>query len=177
MKRHILLIGLPGSGKTTVGKAVADALQTTLADIDAVITRKEGRPIPIIFAERGEAAFREMEKREVEAVLAGPPCVISPGGGWAAQPGALESVGGRALVVYLKTKPDKATERTARERGPGNRATLIGIGDDPAMRMRELLKQREAFYLKAEAQVETDRRTAAQVTAEVLRLARSVAGW
>lgn len=179
MKRHIVLIGLPGAGKSTVGKEVAGSLQAAFVDIDAVITRKEGRPISIIFAEQGEAAFRTMEKREVEAALGTDPSVIVPGGGWAAQPGALESVAGRATLLYLKTKPETAAERTAQEqeRGPGNRATFIGIGDDAAGRMRELLKEREAFYLKADAQVETDKRTPAQVAGEVLRLARSLAGW
>jgi len=177
VKRHIILVGLPGSGKSTVGKEAADQLQATFLDIDAVISRKEGRPISILIAEKGEAAFRALEKHEVEAALEAPPAIIAPGGGWAAQPGALESVAGRAIILYLKTKPDKAVDRAAQDRGPGNRATLIGIGDDPATRMRELLKEREPFYLKADAQVETDRKTAAQVVVEVLKLARSMAGW
>lgn len=179
MKRHLVLVGLPGAGKTTVGKEVADALQATLVDIDAVISRKEGRPISMIFAEKGEAAFREMEKREVEAALGTPPSIIVPGGGWAAQPGALDSVAGRAVLVYLKAKPDSALQRTEQEqeRGPGNRATLVGIGDHALDRMRELLKEREPFYLKADAQVETDKKTSAQVAGDVLRLARSLAGW
>jgi shikimate kinase len=63
VKRHVLLVGLPGSGKTTVGMLVARDLGATFVDVDAAIIRREGRPVTLIFAEKGEAAFREMERR------------------------------------------------------------------------------------------------------------------
>lgn len=172
MIRHVVLIGLPGSGKTTVGKLVADTLKAPFQDIDAIVTRKEGRPISMIFAEKGEAVFREMERVEVEAALAGQPAIISPGGGWAAQPGALSSVQDRGLVVYLKTRPDTAATRAAPQ---GNRPTLMD--EDPGLQMRQLLKDREPFYLQADATVETDRKAPAKVVEEVVRLARTRAGW
>ena len=84
MKKHIVLIGLPGAGKTTVGKLVADRLQAGFVDIDNVLIRKEGKPISMIFAEKGEPAFRDMERKEVDTALANEPAVIVPGGGWAA---------------------------------------------------------------------------------------------
>ena len=91
MKRHVLLIGLPGAGKTTVGRLVAERLHAGFVDIDTILIRKEGKPIAMIFAEKGEPAFRVMERTAVEAALANQPAVIVPGGGWAAQPGALEA--------------------------------------------------------------------------------------
>ncbi|HYS60296.1 MAG TPA: shikimate kinase, partial [Gemmatimonadales bacterium] len=100
MKRHIVLIGLPGSGKTTVGRLVAERLGAGFVDVDAIIERREGRPITLIFAEKGEAAFREMERKEMETALAAEPAVIAPGGGWAAQPGAIDSAKSHALVIY-----------------------------------------------------------------------------
>src|SRR5439155_23731928 len=66
VRRHIVLIGLPGSGKTTVGRLVAERLGTGFVDVDAIIERREGRPITMIFAEKGEAAFREMERKGME---------------------------------------------------------------------------------------------------------------
>ena len=172
MIRHVVLIGLPGSGKTTVGKLVADALKAPFVDIDATVTRKEGRPISMIFAEKGESVFRELERVEMEAALSGAPGIIAPGGGWAAQPGALTSVQQRGLVVYLKTRPETALSRAAPQ---GNRPVLHG--EDPASQMRQLLKQREPFYVLADATVETDRKAPAKVVEEIVRLARTRAGW
>ena len=168
----MILIGLPGSGKTSVGKMVAERLNAPFVDVDAVIVRKEGKPIAMIFAELGEPAFRAIEQREVEAALAGDASIIAPGGGWAAQPGALAAVRGRAFVVYLKARAETATKRAEPE---GNRPMLID--EDPLGRMKVLLQEREASYKTADATVETDRRTLDQVTADLLRLAEIQAGW
>jgi shikimate kinase len=126
----------------------------------------------MIFAEKGEVAFRELERRETDAVLANEPAIITPGGGWAAQAGALESAKPRAFVVYLKTRPDTAASRVAPE---GTRPMLMG--ENPVARMRTLLTERGGFYEKAHAQVDADRKSAAQVAAEVVRLAQTRAGW
>ena len=171
MKRHVLLVGLPGSGKTTVGMLVARELGTAFVDVDAAIIRREGRPVTLIFAEKGEAAFRDMERREVEAALGREPAVIAPGGGLAMQPGVLARARAAALIVYLRTKPDTATRRV----GPGNRPTLMG--GDPLDLMRDLLRDREVAYLEADATVDTDGRSAADVATEVVRLAHAQAGW
>ena len=172
MKKHIVLIGLPCSGKTTVGRLVAERLHAGFVDVDSILNRKEGKPIAMIFAEKGEQAFREMERKEVEAALANAPAVISPGGGWAAQPGALEGAKAAGYVVYLKTRPETAAARAAPS---GTRPMLMG--DDPEAQMRVLSKEREPFYLKADAKVETDKKTPEQVVAEVVRLAQTSAGW
>jgi shikimate kinase len=151
---------------------VAERLNAPFVDVDAVIVRKEGKPIAMIFAELGEPAFRAIERREVEAALAGDAAIIAPGGGWAAQPGALDAVRGRAFVVYLKARPETATKRAEPE---GNRPMLLD--EDPLGRMKSLLQEREASYKSADVTVETDRRTLDQVTAELLRLAETQAGW
>jgi shikimate kinase len=160
-------------GKTAVGKIVAERLNAPFVDVDAVIVRKEGKPITMIFAELGESAFRAIEKREVEAALAGDAAIIAPGGGWAAQPGALETVRGRGFVVYLKARAETATQRAELE---GNRPMLLE-SEDTLGRMKSLLQEREASYKSADATVETDRRTVEQVVADLLRLAETQAGW
>jgi len=173
VKRHIVLIGLPGAGKHTVGRLVAEQLHAGFVDIDGILARREGKPITMIFAEKGEGAFRDMERKEMETALANEPAVLAPGGGWAAQPGAIDTAKRHgALVIYLRTRPETAAARAAPE---GTRPLLIG--EDPMGRMRQLHKEREPFYKEAHAEVDADRKTPPQVASEVVRLAQSSAGW
>jgi shikimate kinase len=172
MKKHLVLIGLPGAGKSTVGRLVADRLQTTFVDIDSILIRKEGKPVTMIFAEKGESAFRDMERKEVETALTNQPAVVVPGGGWAAQPGALEAAKAHGYLVYLQSRPEIAASRAIPS---GNRPLLSG--DDPEAQMRELLETRAPFYKTADATVQTEAKTPDQVAAEVIRLAQTSAGW
>ena len=172
MKKHIVLIGLPGAGKSTVGRIVAERLHAGFVDIDTILNRKEGKPISMIFAEKGEPAFRDMERKEVDAALANQPAVIAPGGGWAAQPGALDSAKPRGYIVYLKARAEVAAGRAEPS---GTRPVLMG--DDPLARMKELYTTRDPFYAKADATVQTEAKPAEKVADEVVRLAQINAGW
>jgi len=172
VKKHIVLIGLPGAGKSTVGRMVAERLHAGFVDIDTILIRKEGKPISMIFAEKGEPVFRDMERKEVDAALANQPAVIAPGGGWAAQPGALENAKPRAYIVYLKARAEVAAGRAEPS---GTRPVLMG--DDPVARMRELFTARDPYYAKADATVQTEAKPAEKVADEVVRLAQISAGW
>jgi shikimate kinase len=172
MPRHLVLVGLPGSGKSTVGKLVAEALGAKVIDIDGLLVREMGMPIQQIFGMVGEARFREMERDAVKAAQGGDPCVIVPGGGWAAQPGQLEAAKQSCLTIYLKCPPATATKRS--EQGEA-RPLLAGM--NPEQKMRALLQEREPFYLQAHHQVSAEKVPAEAVAAEVMTLARQHAGW
>ena len=172
MKRHVMLVGLPGAGKSTVGKLVAERLGAPFVDTDAVLVRKMQMPVPRMFAEFGEQRFRQMEKEAMQQVLAGPPAVLAPGGGWVAQPGALESVADSAFLIYLRAMAITAAKRAGQE---GNRPLLVG--EDPVEKMRLLLKEREPFYMKAACEVKADVKSAVALADEIAQLARERAGW
>ncbi|HMU62085.1 MAG TPA: shikimate kinase [Gemmatimonadales bacterium] len=149
--RHIILVGLPGSGKSTVGPRVAEALGVPFEDLDAIIIRRMGMPVARIFGEFGEAHFRKLEREVTAERLAAPPSVIAPGGGWAAQPGNLDGARERALVVYLQVAPAIALERA----GQGAVRPLLAGGDGLA-RMNTLLAERESFYQQANTIIGND---------------------
>jgi shikimate kinase len=172
MKRHILLVGLPGSGKTTIGRLVADRLGTGFVDTDMVVVRKMQMPIPRIFAIHGEAKFRQMETEAMDQALAGPPAVIAPGGGWAVQPGQLDGARQSSFVIYLKTLAMTASKRAA-----SDNTRPILVGQDPVEEMRKLLREREPFYSMADAEIKNDVKTAEAAAEEIIALAKEKAGW
>jgi len=173
-QRHIMIVGLPGAGKTTVGRIVAQKLGAGYVDFDQVIVRKQGMPISQIFGLHGEQKFREMERAVADNALTGPPAILAPGGGWAAQEGHIEKAKeAGAFVIYLKVFPAVAANRST---GDGTRPLLVG--DDPLARMTKLLDEREIFYKKADVEVFNDSpKTAEQAADEITKLAREQAGW
>ena len=172
MPRHIVLVGLPGSGKSTVGRLVADGLPAPLIDIDGLLVREMGMPVSQIFGMVGEARFREMERDAVNAAQGGAPGVIVPGGGWAAQPGQLDAAKSACLSIYLRCLPATAAKRS--EQGEV-RPVLAGV--DPVQRMRTLFEEREPFYLLAHHTVQAEHGSAEAVAAEIMDLGRRHGGW
>lgn len=171
-RRHILLVGLSGSGKTTIGQRVAADLGTQFVDVDSVIVRQVQMPLSRVIGERGEIAFRELERQAVRTALGEAPAVLAPGGGWAAQPGQIEVARTSALIVYLKAMAITVVKRLGAD---GSRPLLAG--DNLLDRVREQLVARESFYARADHAITTDGRTVEAVAADVVALARAEAGW
>ena len=171
-RRHVVLVGLPGSGKTSVGALVAAELRARFVDVDEEIERRAGKRVARIFAEDGEAAFRALEAELGAAAFASAAAVIATGGGFFAGEVTRAMARGSGLVVYLQTDPADAAGRL---RGAHGRPLLEG--GDVASRVAELLAQRAAAYAEAECAVPTGGRTVEQVAAAVVSLARDRAGW
>jgi shikimate kinase len=172
MPRHLVLVGLPGSGKSTVGKLVAEGLAAPLIDIDSLLIREMGMPVAQIFGMVGEARFRKMERDAVTAALHASPSVVVPGAGWAAQPGQLDEARAIATMIYLKCTATAASRRIGQ-----TEVRPLLAGADPVERMRELLKQREPFYRLADYEVAAESSAPAVVAEGVIRVATSSAGW
>ncbi len=171
-RRHVILVGLPGSGKTTVGALVAARLGAAFHDVDRAVEARTGRTVSRIFADDGESAFRALEREAARELLAGVPAVLAPGGGWFADPGERRTALAAGYVVYLETSPGAAARRLG---GAAGRPLLAGF--DPVLRLRGLLEQREAAYLEAPGRVATDALSADEVAEAVAQLARAGGGW
>lgn len=168
---NIALCGFMGTGKSSVGRMVADQLRFDFLDTDTVIESRAGKVIAQIFAEQGEAAFRELERGLVKELAARTKTVISTGGGLVVDPENLASLKQHAVVICLWASPETLW---ARVKNQGHRP-LLQEGD-PLEKIRKLLAERTPFYKQADALVNTELRSARDVALQVLhqyRVART----
>ena len=164
--RHIVnlaLIGFMGTGKTSVGRLVAEQLDFEFLDTDEQIQGRTGRTIADIFNRDGEPAFREMERLVVESLSRRNCIVISTGGGLPTNPENLVQLKSHALVVCLWSAPEKIWERVHHQ---SHRPLLHD--PDPQKKIRELLAIREPFYKQADVLIHTDIRGLREVAQQVV---------
>lgn len=138
---HIVLVGPMGSGKSSIGMLLADALRLRFIDLDAAIEADAGMPVAAIFEREGEAGFRARESRALAAALADAPAVVASGGGAVLDPANRGAMRDAALVVYLAVDP--ATQ-LARLRDDTSRP-LLRVADREA-RLATLQARREPLY-------------------------------
>lgn len=168
---NIALIGFMGTGKSSVGRLVADTLHFTFLDTDDVIEARAGKRINEIFAQQGEPVFRELECGLVEELARRDRTVIATGGGLPVNSANLASLKTHALVVCLWASPEKILERV----GHQTHRPLLNTAD-PLEKIRSLLAAREPFYRQADVLVNTEWRSIKDVAHQVihqLHLARS----
>lgn len=164
--RRVLLVGFMGSGKSTVGRRVAEALGWDFEDADAALVASFGMPIARVFDVHGEAEFRLRERSAMCDLLARDHVVIAAGGGWAADPAWIESVDAATASVWLTVGVGEALARVAGE--PGVRP-LLDL-PDPSEKARELLDARESAYALAQWKVDTEARSVEDVSARILEI-------
>nr|WP_299574717.1 shikimate kinase [uncultured Williamsia sp.] len=131
-----------GAGKSTVGAALARLLGETLIDTDAEIVRRAGRPIPQIFADDGEQAFRDLEAQVIVEVLATHRGIVALGGGAVTTPAVREALAGHA-VVHLDVSPEVGW---ARVRGSDRPLLRVDAGKSAEQRYRDLHARRAELY-------------------------------
>ncbi|AEB44100.1 MULTISPECIES: shikimate kinase [Micromonospora] len=159
-----VLVGAPGSGKTTVGEVLAAELGVEFRDTDADIERLAGKPIPEIFVDEGEEHFRALERAAVAAALASCDGVLALGGGAVlAEENRAALVGHQ--VVHLSVELTDAVKRV----GLGVGRPLLAI--NPRATLKHLMDQRRPLYAEvATVTVVTDGRTPQEIAAEIIPL-------
>lgn len=167
--QHLVLVGMMGSGKSTVARLVAERLGRPVIDTDQLVESGSGRSIRAIFAEDGEPTFRHLESEALGAALAGEvPAVIATGGGVVladANRAALRT--SLARVVWLCADPSTLLERLRPSMRSGHRPLL---DHDPAGTLQRMCAEREPLYREvADAIVLVDNRSAIDVVEAVLR--------
>lgn len=137
----IALVGLPGSGKTTVGRQLARRLQLPFIDSDQRIEQRLGCSIREYFEREGEAAFRDVEQAVIDELTQGEPCVLSTGGGAILRDANRLCLRERCKVFYLRATPEDVYRRVKHDR---NRPLLLVA--DPLQRLRDLYAARDPLY-------------------------------
>ena len=166
MKTNVALIGFMGSGKSAVGKALADRLRRRFVEMDTLIGEKAGKSIPDIFGDDGEIAFRELEIEVTREVAGGTDLVIACGGGVVLNWINVDRLRQSSRLFYLGVSPAAVLARTSHEEG---QRPLLDV-PDPAARIRELLRFRGPFYRRAaDSVVDTSKRSVDQVVDLIVR--------
>lgn len=139
----ISLVGMPGCGKSTVGRHLARHLGLRYVDSDHEIEQRLGMPIREYFASHGEAAFRDAEAEAIERLSGEAGCVLATGGGAVLRPGNREALHQRTQVFYLRSTPEDLHRRLRHD----TQRPLLQVAD-PLRRLRDLYRERDPLYRK-----------------------------
>ncbi|MEO8674767.1 MAG: shikimate kinase [Casimicrobiaceae bacterium] len=150
---NLFLVGLPGAGKSTLGRMLARRLGLVFVDADTELEARLGVTIPTIFEIEGEAAFRDREAATLADLVQRTGIVLATGGGVVIRPGNRACLKANGTVLYLHAEPSTLRERTRKSR---HRPLLVAA--DPLARLAELYAQRDPLYREvADSVIESDR--------------------
>lgn len=160
----IILIGLPGSGKSTVGRNLARRLQLAFSDSDQAIELRLGCSIREFFDREGETRFRDIEQEVIAQLCAQAAGVLATGGGAVLRPANREVLRAAGTVVYLQSQPEDLMRRLRHDR----KRPLLQVAD-PTARLRDLFAQRDPLYREtAHYTVETGRPSVSSLVQSIL---------
>jgi len=166
MKTSIALIGFMGTGKTVVGKLLAEKLGKEFVELDAMIEKKAGKSIPEIFRQDGEIGFRELEIEATAEVAIKKNAVIACGGGIVLNKINIDRLRKECVVICLTASPQVIIKRTSAD---ADERPLLAV-PDRARQIEELIKFREPYYKRAaDATINTSRISADVVSRRIIR--------
>lgn len=165
-----MLVGLPGAGKSTIGRVLAKKLNRPFLDFDAEIERKSGSTVARIFAEHGEATFRRFEVELTEELRSVAPRVLAPGGGWVTNESVIDLLRPPARLVHLRITPAEAVRRLSRARVV---RPLLSV-PDPQAAMERLWTARAHLYAVADLEIDVEVNDSQRVMDMIVALAHDL---
>ena len=159
-----------GTGKSAIGRQLAQILKMKFIDSDSAITKTAGKSVKEIFSQDGEAVFRNMEREFVESGHPETGCIVACGGGLIMQAGMIDILKSKGVLICLFASANTILKRTSSNR---NRP-LLNV-DNPEEKIRGLLAEREPTYLQAGTGIYTDNRSITEIVEHALRIYRKQA--
>ena len=166
MKSNLVLTGFMGTGKTSIGKLLAEKLGRCFVDLDQKIEQDTGMTVPQIFEKYGEKYFRELEKNAVKEVAARKNLVIATGGGTVKDEENIRLLKNSGVMVCLTTEPEEIFRRTERR---GERPVLDSGDEDRLNTIKKLLAERQKFYAQADYTVDTTEWSPLQIMNDICK--------
>ena len=167
--KNIVFIGFMGTGKSSIGKLLAERLSFSFIDTDILIEKKMKMSIPKIFKQYGETYFRSCEKEVVKEAAGRSNIVISTGGGVPMFEANMQALKENSIIICLRANVETIMYRT---RGRGHRPLL----DSQKEKIQELLDKRKPFYEKADFFIDTDNLSPIQIVGEIMAYLRRIKG-
>ena len=174
--KSLVLIGFMGTGKTTLGKALAERLARPLEDLDDVIVREQGMEIGELFARYGEDYFRRIEHETLCRYVAQPDLILSPGGGAVLQKVNRAVMREHCLVVCLTAQPDVILRRVEQDKTVRPVLERREPGQSKLERIEQVLAERSACYQEADLVLDTSHASIEKLTEQVLLWLKEQAG-
>jgi shikimate kinase len=166
-KEHIILVGMPGSGKSNLGFFLSKLMWMPFIDTDYYISVKEKKSVAMIFAEYGEDYFRKIEQQILQEIVEKEPSIISTGGGMPCFYNNMDIMNGSAITVYLEVPPEKLFEHLKYD----NKRPLIKNKNDKELMdyIIDSLGQRKLYYEKADITIQTYNKMPVQLATELYK--------
>ena len=162
----IILIGMMGSGKTTISKLLSKKLNLPLFDIDEIFEQQENCTIVDFFKNHSEEKFRKIESEILKETLKQKNCIISTGGGIVLKEDNRDMLfKDNILTIYLK-----ATSETIYQRIKNDKTRPLLLVENPQLEIKKILNTREKFYNLAKTTIETDKKTKEEIAREILKI-------